>query len=214
LGSWTRVIDMAGSGTILYLLFSAYYSSEIVGFMFLGERVIGRPLLMLSSSLLQVFAGEAGRSVRGDPAALRRRFWQVVPAQSLCALLWIVPVNLLAGWAVPWLFGADWSGAVPYLHALSLTYLALAVPHPVSSTLQVLHRQGLAAAWQVARLVALIAAAVGSRHYGLSAVAALWICSVIQAAASIGLLATMAVAINRAVVASPRDLPAQAELSG
>ena len=199
LASWTRVVDMAGSGSVLYLLFSAYYSSEIVGFMFLTERVIGRPLLMISSSLSQVFAGEAGRSARADPAALRRRFWQVVPAQLLFALLWIVPVNLVAGWAVPLLFGASWIEAVPYLHALSLTYLALAVPHPVSSTLQVLNRQSLAAAWQISRLALLVAAPIVARRFGMSAVAALWICSVIQAASSVGLLATMAIAIDRAV---------------
>ena len=59
--SWTRIFDMAGSGTVLYILFATYYSSEIVGYMFLAERVIARPLLMVSSSLLQVFSGEAGR---------------------------------------------------------------------------------------------------------------------------------------------------------
>ena len=95
--SWTRVIDMAGSGTVLYLLFSTYYSSEIVGFMFLGERVIARPLLMVSSSLQQVFSGEAGQAARHDPNALARRFRQVVPGQLIFALAWIVPVNLLAG---------------------------------------------------------------------------------------------------------------------
>jgi O-antigen/teichoic acid export membrane protein len=197
--SWTRVVEMAGSGTVLYLLFSAYYSPEIVGYMFLGERVIARPLLMVSSSLLQVFAGEAGRVARDDPATLGRRFRQVVPGQLLFALAWIVPVNLLAYWAVPLLFGGPWLAAVPYLHALSLSYLALTVLHPVSTTLQMLNRQMLAAAWQVLRLVLLITAAVLSRHFGLAAVEALWICSAVQAAACIGMLATMAICIHRRV---------------
>jgi O-antigen/teichoic acid export membrane protein len=195
--SWTRVIDMAGSGTVLYFLFAAYYSNEIVGFMFLGERVIARPLLMVSSSLLQVFAGEAGRISRTDPRALRRRFWQVVPGQFLFALTWIVPVNLLADWAVPRLFGAPWVAAIPYLHALSVAYLALAVVHPVSTTLQILHRQGQAAAWQILRLTLLIAATVTAWHSGLSAVSALWICSAIQAVTCMGMLASMAIAIGR-----------------
>jgi O-antigen/teichoic acid export membrane protein len=188
---------MAGSGTVLYLLFSAYYSAEVVGFMFLGERVVARPLLMVSTSLLQVFSGEAGRSARLDPGALRRRFWQVVLGQLLFALAWILPVNLLADWGVPLLFGAPWAAAVPYLHALSLAYLALAVLHPVSTTLQLLHRQRLAAIWQVSRLCLLIAAAVASHHAGLSAVLALWICSCIQLASSIGTLTTMAICIQR-----------------
>jgi O-antigen/teichoic acid export membrane protein len=197
--SWTRVVEMAGSGTVLYLLFSAYYSAEVVGFMFLGERVVARPLLMVSTSLLQVFSGEAGRSARLDPSALRRRFRQVVLGQFLFALAWILPVNLLAGWGVPLLFGAPWAAAVPYLHALSLAYLALAVMHPVSTTLQLLHRQRLAAVWQVSRLCLLIAAAVASHQAGLPAVPALWICSCIQVASCIGTLTTMAICIQRLV---------------
>jgi len=209
LASWTRVVDMAGSGTILYLLFSAYYGSEIVGFMFLGERVIARPLLMVSSSLLQVFSGEAGRAAREDPVTLGRRFRQVVPVQSLFALIWILPVNLLANRAVPLLFGDPWVAAIPCLHALSLAYLALAVVHPVSTTLQLLDRQTLAAIWQMLRLSLLVVATVASRRYGISAVEALWICSVVQAVTCVGMLATMAVCIRRLTIASRNTAPEQ-----
>lgn len=201
--SWTRVIEMAGSGPVLYLLFSAYYSGEIVGFMFLGERVIARPLLMVSSSLLQVFAGEAGRAARDDPAALGRRFRQVVMGQFLFALAWILPVNLLAVWAVPLLFGAPWLAAVPYLHALSLAYVALTVVHPVSTTLQMLNRQKLAAAWQSLRLILLVAATVMCAHRGLPAVSALWVCSTVQAIACLAMLATMAICIHWRAISTP-----------
>ncbi len=202
--SWTRVVDMAGSGTVLYLLFAAYYPGETVGFMFLGERVVARPLLMVSSSLLQVFSGETGRAARQDPAALGCRFYQVVAAQLAFALLWIVPVNMLAAWAVPLLFGEPWRAAVPYLHALSLSYLALTVVHPVSATLPMLNRQVLAAVWQVSRLAFLIAAAVLSRRAGLPAVAALWVCSATQAAMCAGMLATMTACMHRQMAGSPR----------
>jgi O-antigen/teichoic acid export membrane protein len=194
---------------VLYILFSAYYPSEIVGYMFLAERVIARPLLMVSSSLLQVFSGEAGRTVRHDPNALARRFWQVVPGQLLFALIWIVPVNLSANVAVPLLFGTAWVAAIPCVHALSLAYLALAVLHPVSATLQLLNRQKLAAAWQMSRVAILVSATVAAQRYGLSAVAALWVCSTIQALACGGMLATMAVCIHRVAAAQSDNAAAQ-----
>lgn len=210
--SWTRVIDMAGSGTVLYLLLAAYWPGDVVGYMFLAERVIARPLLMVSTSLLQVFAGEAGRAVRDDPVALGRRFWQVVPGQFLFALIWILPVNMLANRFVAPLFGAPWAAAVPCLHALSPGFLALTALHPVSTTLQMLNRQALAAWWQIARLTALIIAVIVCWHCGFSAVATLWLCSVVQVAACLGMLATMAACIHRLVRAQYRPPSSEATL--
>jgi O-antigen/teichoic acid export membrane protein len=195
--SWARVLDMAGSGTILFVLFSACYSSEIAGFMFLSERVIARPLLLVSTSLLQVFTGEAGRAVNNDPAMLRRRFYQVVPLQFLFAGCWILLANAVAGWAFPLLFGAEWAAATPYLRALSLAYLGLAVLHPVSTTLQMMEHQILAAAWQICRLVLVVAAVMLPWHAGASAVSALWISSIVQAGCVLVMFGLMVMSIER-----------------
>jgi O-antigen/teichoic acid export membrane protein len=178
--SWSRILDMAGSGPILFLLFSACYSSEIAGYMFLTERVIARPLLMVSTSLLQVFTGEAGQAVQTDPARLKRRFRQVVPRQLLLAASWIVVANLAAGWVFPVLFGHQWAAAIPYLRALSVAYLAQAVLHPVSTSLQIMERQALAAAWPAGRLVLVLATVITAWRAGLPAVTALWLASLAQ----------------------------------
>ena len=61
--SWTRLIDMAGSGPILFLLYAACYSSEIAGYMFLAERVIMRPLLIVHH-LIAAGLHRRGRSFR------------------------------------------------------------------------------------------------------------------------------------------------------
>jgi O-antigen/teichoic acid export membrane protein len=195
--SWARVLDQAGSGAILFVLFSACYSSEIAGFMFLSDRVIARPLLLVSTSLLQVFTGEAGRAVNHDPAMLRRRFYQVVPLQALFSTCWILLANAVAGWAFPLLFGADWAAAIPYLRALSLAYLGLAVLHPVSTTLQMLEHQVIAAVWQASRLLLVVVAVLLPWYTGASAVTALWTSSIIQAACVLAMFALIVVSIER-----------------
>ena len=195
--SWSRILDMAGSGPILFLVFSTCYSSEIAGYMFLTERVIARPLLMVSTSLLQVFTGEAGRAVQTDPARLKRRFWQVVPRQFLLAASWIIVANLVAGWAFPVLFGHQWAASIPYLRALSVAYLAQAVLHPVSSALQIMERQVLAAAWQAGRLVLVLASVMVAWRLGWSAVTALWLASLAQLVACVTMLALIAWSIQR-----------------
>ncbi len=206
LASWARLLDMAGGGTILFVMFSAFYSSDIAGFMFLTERVVARPLFIVSTSLLQVFIGEAGRAVHNDPARLRRRFWQVVPRQFLLSATWIALANLLAGWAFPILFGRQWDPAIPYLHAMSASYLAVAVLHPVSTSLQIMERQALAAAWQVGRLLVVVASVIVPWHFGVSALTTLWLTSLTQAVANVVLLALIALSIERI---QPRSSPAR-----
>jgi len=201
--SWARLLESAGSGMVLFLIFSALYSSRVAGFMFLSERVIWRPLLLVSSSLLQVFTGEAGRSVSEDPQQLRRRFYQVMPRQLLLVTAWVALANLLAGWVFPVLFGPEWGNAIPYLRALSVAYLLQAVVHPLSTTLQMLERQVTAGLWQIGRLVLLVGGVLLAWHFGLSALAALWIASLVQAACCLVLLGLMAGAIEQVV--GPRD---------
>lgn len=198
--SWSRLLEVAGSGVVLFLLFSACYGPSIAGFMFLSERVIVRPLLVVSTSLLQVFTGEAGRAVTQDPSQLRRRFYQVVPRQFAFAAAWILAANLVAGWAFPWLFGAVWAGAIPYLRALSVAYLVGVVLHPVSTTLQLLERQALAAVWQFGRFVLVIASVILPWKFGMSAISAMWISSLAQAGCGLLLLAIIAGSIEQLMV--------------
>jgi O-antigen/teichoic acid export membrane protein len=197
--SWSRVLDVAGGGMILYVLFSACYSSEVAGFMFLSERVIMRPLIIVSSSLLQVFTGEAGRSVSQDPWRLRARFYQVVTRQFLFAASWILLANLVAGLAFPLLFGAAWADAIPYLRALSLLYLLPATLHPVSTLLQVLERQRAAGVWQIGRLVLVVAGVLLTWRAGVSALGALWVSALIQTFCSLLLLGLMMAIVGQEV---------------
>jgi O-antigen/teichoic acid export membrane protein len=201
--SWARLLDEAGGGMILYVLFAACYSPSIAGFMFLSERVIMRPLLIVSTSLLQVFTGEAGRSVSQNPMQLRRRFYQVVPLQFVLAASWIMAANLAAGWIFPRLFGPAWTNAIPYLHALSAAYLLQIVLHPVSTTLQLLERQATAAVWQVCRLVLVVTAVLVPWREGVSAVEALWISALTEASCCLVLLTLMSNAIERRVARPP-----------
>jgi O-antigen/teichoic acid export membrane protein len=195
--SWARLLDVAGGGTILFVLFTACYSSKIAGFMFLSERVIGRPLLVLSTSFLQVFTGEAGRAINNNPALLRQRFYQVVPLQFLLAACWVLLANAVADWAFPRLFGEQWADAIPYLRALSLSYLALTALHPVSTTLQLVEWQVAAALWQVARLILVVASVLLAWHAGASAVTALWLSSIAQTVSVVVVLGLMIVSIER-----------------
>jgi O-antigen/teichoic acid export membrane protein len=195
--AWARLLDMAGSGPVLFILFSACYSPVVAGYMFLTERVIARPLYMVSTSLLQVFTGEAGLAVRDDPARMDRRFRQVVLWQFLASAGWIVLANIVATWTFPLVFGQQWVAAIPYLRATSIGYLALAVLHPVSTAPQILERQLLATVWQAGRLILIVSSVMLAWRIGASAVLALWLSSLVQAVFCAAMLALIAHSIRR-----------------
>ncbi|MDB5395744.1 MAG: hypothetical protein JWM91_3250 [Rhodospirillales bacterium] len=195
--SWTALIDSVGGSQLLYLLISLTYSARIAGFIFLAERIVARPLSMLGTSILQVFMGEAGKTVLSDPAKLKSRFYQVVRQQFLFALVWIAFSNVVAALLFPKLFGAQWGDAVIYLQAMSLGYLVQAVVLPVFHTLQLLEKQTLAAVWQVGRLILVIVTFIATARLGVSAPWTIFWYSVVQAVTCGALLFLMARSIEK-----------------
>ena len=96
---------------------------------------------------------------------------------------WIGLANWPQAGRFPRLFGPHWDAAIPYLRALSVSYLALTVLHPVSTLPQIMERQVMAATWQAGRLILVIASAIVAWQLGWSALTALWLSALAQAVA-------------------------------
>jgi O-antigen/teichoic acid export membrane protein len=182
---------------LLYLLITTTYSARIAGFIFLAERVVSRPLSIIGTSILQVFVGEAGKTIASDPALLKRRFYQVVTRQFGLAAAWILLANLIAILLFPTMFGEEWRDGVPYLEAISVAYLAQAVVLPVFHTLQLLERQRMAAAWQVGRLVLTVSVFSAGVALDFPAPAVIAVYSAAQAAACVVFLVMIARSIQQ-----------------
>lgn len=196
IASWAALLDLMGGNQLLYLLVSVQFSPKIAGFIFLAERIVSRPLSLIGTSILQVFLGEAGRTVRSDPARLKARFYQVTTRQFGLALIWIVSANLVADVAFPVAFGPRWSEGVVYLQAMSIGYLIQAVVLPVFHTLQIMEKQALAAAWQTGRLVSVVSGFALCSYYGVSAPWTIFCYSATQALACLVLFALIAKSIK------------------
>lgn len=197
IASWAALIDAAGGDQLLYLMVTTHYSARIAGFIFLAERIVARPLSVVGTSILQVFMGEAGKTIASDPDRFRRRFYQLISRQFLLALAWVGAVNIAAALLLSAVFGARWGDAVIYLQAMSIGYLAHAVVLPVFHTLQLLEKQAMAACWQVGRLLSIVATFAFCIGGHVSAPHAILLYSGIQAASSVVLIGLMAGAIQK-----------------
>lgn len=195
--SWATVVDALGGGALLYLIIAYYYPGPVAGFLFLAERVVARPLVMISNSMLMVFIGELGRYKHTDPAHLRVRFRQITSKQLLIGLAWVAVINIVSVVAFPTIFGAEWAAAVPYLLVISATHLATNVIQCVSNTLQALNRQALAASWQVGRVVAVCLGFWACHAAGASALTAIIVYSAIQVVACAIMYVIIRVSVDR-----------------
>jgi O-antigen/teichoic acid export membrane protein len=202
ISSWANLIDTAGAGQLVYVLVAIYYPGSVAGYMFIAERVVARPLLMVSTSLLTVFMGEMAHTLNTNPKLLRRRFLQVSSRQFLFGAAWIIVADLAATLALPVIFGSDWADATPYLATLSVVYLVNSVIGSVNYTLQVLGKQAVAAVWQVGRVAAICLGFVISSRYALAAIDAIAIYATIQVMACTILFIMMKLSVDRLPIAA------------
>lgn len=191
LSSWSALIETAGDSTLLLIAVPLLYSHTVAGFVFLTDRVIARPLLMISTSILQVYIGDVSQRLESDPAAVRARFLQLAGKQLIVVGFWLALVNGLASFAFPLAFGEEWAAAVPYLHVLSIAYLPQMVIHALTHTLQILEKQILSAIWVTGRLISVLAVFAAGYILGFDALEALMAYSAVQAAAQLVLFLLM-----------------------
>jgi O-antigen/teichoic acid export membrane protein len=154
--SWSGVLQEAGNNYLIIILIIAFYDPTVAGFLFLSDRIVGRPLLIVTTSLLQVAAGDLSKRLREDPGTVRVRFLKIVGVQFVLSTLWCGFVASVIPLIVAPVFGADWVGAVPFIQTICVAYVFQATMHPVSPTLQLMERQGALAAWEIVRAVAII----------------------------------------------------------
>ena len=69
--SWAVIINTAGFA-VPSLLIGAWYGTEVLGWLALGERVIGAPSVLIGQSISQVYTGNAVRLAHADPEGLVR----------------------------------------------------------------------------------------------------------------------------------------------
>ena len=205
LSTWSSIISVLGSNSMIMVVIPLLYSNVIAGYIFLTERIIGRPLLLISTSILQVYIGEASKTQNSDPRALRKRFLQIVKGQFVIVSSWLILINATAFYFVPIVFGKEWAEAVIYINILSIYYLPQMVMTSVRHTLQIMEKQGMMAMWDIARCVVIVSGFVASYVFFLSSVQSVLIYSISQAAMQIILFRLIYSAIQKLQPTEPRD---------
>jgi len=177
--SWAASLDACARWG-LQLLITSFWDPKIGGFLFLADRVVGRPLQLVSTALLPVYVSRFSSALAEAPHEVTGIFFRTLRRQAAVCCGWTLLVVCAAPLTFGSLFGQEWAEAVPYVQVMSLALIAGNLLNPVSHTLNLIQRQHLDSLLSIARTTSTVAAIGVSYLHGESAFFALVTFAVLQ----------------------------------
>lgn len=180
----TAAVNVLGS-QLAMLVFPSMFGVAAAGMYALATRVAAIPGSLIGAAAQQVYIGELARTTSGEPAIrLFFRWSKVLGSLGLLSGLafWFVMPAL-----VPWIFGAEWEGAGPYIMYLGVMTSCGLLGSVMQGTWTV-YQSGIATvAWDVGRLAAMAIALY---------LASVWQSSAEEAVALLALAGTAAYVVS------------------
>jgi O-antigen/teichoic acid export membrane protein len=133
----------SASYSLPLLFVGSVLGTTIAGWYTLVVSTLFYPINLLYVNVSQVYRGEIARLRYVNPGAMPAIFWRRTWQGGCIGLAILVPLNAVAPWLVPLLFGSQWSGAVTCLWIMSPAGFAALLEDSTDTTLETLERQDL-----------------------------------------------------------------------
>jgi O-antigen/teichoic acid export membrane protein len=163
-----RVLAVNGQA----LLIAWAYSPAAAGCLLLAQRLLSTPISTMSFSVSRVYYSEAAKLTRESPTELRILFGNTVRRLTLLVAPPLAVVCALAPWTFGLVFGPEWSSAGLYCSFLCPLVSLRVIAFVIGPTLDVVHRQGLRLARELACVVLLVLGILLARWLDWSELAA------------------------------------------
>ncbi|MBN1381609.1 MAG: oligosaccharide flippase family protein [Deltaproteobacteria bacterium] len=155
ISSISGAINSAGL-QVAPMMLASMYGATIVGFFSLTQRIMGVPLRFVGTSVAQVYTSETARLAIDNPGGLSKHF---IKRAKILLIIGGIPI-LILGQICPFvfgfIFGETWSEAGQYAQVLSVISAVNFVVLPLSSTLNVLEKQGTQFIWDIGRFTIVV----------------------------------------------------------
>lgn len=142
------------SSQLPIILLAVLYDPTVAGFFGLSHRIIGAPMILLGSSVRQVYTNRASYIWRlGNAKALAKLF---VRYAAYLAMIIVIPLGALAIWGKDifgFIFGSDWLATGEFVRALSLMYMGQFSLAPLEHTFEIIGYQNIRMYWDLIRLI-------------------------------------------------------------
>lgn len=150
------LVNTAGA-VITPILFLSSFEPATAGQFALVDRALAVPVAMLGTAMAQVFTAELSAKLRDDLDGARAFFRQIVAMMFKIGVVPAVVVALVAPTVVPVVFGQQWTLAGEFARIMCPLFLATFVTAPVNMAIMLLGNQRVQIAWEIFRLVMIVA---------------------------------------------------------
>jgi len=148
----TSMSNIAGQAPLIII--GSRYGSEMAGYFALGGKVLGAPMALLGSVILDVFRRTAviGYKLRGD---CRVEYIQAFKLLCLVSVMLSISMYFFAEKLSVVFFGDSWSGSIATLIILIPIYTIKLVASPLSFTFDIAKKNHIEFIWQLIMVMAI-----------------------------------------------------------
>jgi lipopolysaccharide exporter len=133
------------------LLLAAFYDPRTAGLFALGQRVLAAPMSLVGTAIANVYFSAIAGVARNSPERLQPLFVRTSKRLALAGIGPAIIAVLFGPWFCRIAFGTNWSEAGDFLRLSAPMLLVQFVASPLGGTLDVLERQDLHLAREIAR---------------------------------------------------------------
>lgn len=157
------------------ILLAAFYGPHVAGWFALGQRILGSPMTLITSSVMNVYLSESSQYRLHAPHKLYPLFKRTVRNIFLFGLAIVLVMVFIAPSAFAFLFGPEWGNAGQIVRLLGVMYLSQFVANAVGTTIDVMERQDLHLYREIVRVIIVLGALLLAKYSGQgSMTAVLW----------------------------------------
>ncbi|WP_372834014.1 lipopolysaccharide biosynthesis protein [Pontibacterium sp.] len=163
------------------ILLATLYSPTAAGFYFMAQRIIAAPMALMGQSVAQGYTAELASRFNQNTYDAASLFFRSAGWLLIIGAPMLLIIGLLAPELMPKLLGGDWHTAGEYILILTPFFIGQFVMSPLSTTLNVIHKQHWLFLWDLVRLACVIPSFVVAVYAGWSAEMSLLLFSCLMA---------------------------------
>lgn len=154
------------------ILFAAFYGPQVAGWFALGQRILGSPMTLITTSVMSVYLSESSQYMLHSPHKLYPLFMKTARNVFLIGIGIVLVMVFIAPYTFTFLFGSAWENSGQFVRILGFMYLSQFVANSVGTTIDVMERQDLHLYREIIRTTIVLGAILLAKYTGQNAATA------------------------------------------